>query len=57
MAKAEIFNKVRKLRFEHNEMTQQELADLEQERASGLVPPLLRIGVRQDQDRLSYNFV
>lgn len=27
MAKAEIRNKVRKLRFENNEMTQQELAD------------------------------
>lgn len=28
MAKAEISNEVRKLRFEHDEMTQQELADL-----------------------------
>ena len=27
MAKAEILNEVRKLRFEHGEMTQQELAD------------------------------
>ena len=27
MAKAEIKNNVRRLRFEHNEMTQQELAD------------------------------
>lgn len=30
MSKAEITNKVRKLRFEHNEMTQQQLADLSQ---------------------------
>ena len=28
MAKAEIANQVRRLRFEHDEMTQQELADL-----------------------------
>ena len=28
MAKAEIKNRIRKLRFENNEMTQQELADL-----------------------------
>jgi putative transcriptional regulator len=28
VAKAEIINHVRKLRFEHGEMTQQELADL-----------------------------
>ncbi len=28
MAKAEISNSVRRLRFEHEEMTQQELADL-----------------------------
>ena len=27
MAKAEITNRIRKLRFEHGEMTQQELAD------------------------------
>ena len=27
MAKAQISNRIRKLRFEHNEMTQQELAD------------------------------